>query len=176
MDRGVNVERTRSQIRQEMIKWEIDPSEYEIDWEYNPNNLREKCPGAIVRFMRNRVWQEISCYRFSSRSENLRQCYLLIERLRIAERHGVSYKGLTSSKAVAETKPANSMDEKQELQDAYDLLGCDSKDNVEMIKRVFQVKVQYVHPDKEGGDAERFKRLQHAYDLIMKSKGVGAAS
>jgi DnaJ-domain-containing protein 1 len=167
----VEVDKTRAEIRRQMAMWEIDPSEFEILWEEerDASGRINRLPGAKVRYMRNNQWQEIACYGFSSRAINLRQCLLLLERLRIAEQHGVQYQGLTFTKEVATVGAETGR--KQDLLDAYDILGVSPDDPVDLIKDVYKRKSMYYHPDK-GGDPERFKRLDKAYNLILESRGA----
>ena len=168
--RSVEVDVTRQEIRDEFARWHIDRSDFEILWDTNPNFPTTRLPGAIVRFYRQNIWQEISCFRFRSRAENLRQCFLLLQRLRIAEKYGVQYAGLTSSKSVVSTNNAPT-GEKEALLDAYDRLGVSPDDPIELIKDVFRKKSMYYHPDK-GGTDEKFTKLRNAYELIMKSRGA----
>ena len=171
MVKRVEVDKTRSQIRHQFALWDIDPSEFEILWEEERDGAGRihRRPGARVRYMRNGQWQEIACYGFTSRAVNLRQCFLLLERLRIAEQHGVQYQGLTFTKELATTSPEISR--KESLLDAYDILGVSPDDPPDLIKSVYQKKSMFYHPDK-GGDPEKFKRLTKAYDLICGSRGV----
>jgi len=162
-----DIDETRRQIRRNFALWDIDPSEFEIMWEESKEGGRR--PGAIVRFLRNTKWQIITCYNFPTRAENLRQCFLLIERLRIAEQHGVQYEGLTSTKEIATTTQEAAR--KQDLLEAYDILGVSPDDPVELVKDVYRRKSMYYHPDK-GGEAEKFKRLTNAYEMVMKSRGA----
>ncbi len=165
----VALDTTRAQIRHQFALWDIDPSEFEIIWEEEREGGRLiRRPGAKVRYMRNGQWQEIACYGFPTRAENLRQVFLLLERLRIAEQQGVQYQGLTFSKDLA-TVGAES-GRKQDLLDAYDVLGVSPDDPLELVKDVYRRKSMYYHPDK-GGDQEKFKRLSQAYDLVMKTRG-----
>lgn len=167
----VPVDETRRQIRHQFALWDIDPSEFEILWE---NELKtgvgsSRLPGATVRYLRNGTWQTIACLSFPNRAQNLRQCYLLLQRLRIAEQQGVQYEGLTYSKELATTTGESAR--KESLLEAYDVLGVAPDDPVEMIKDVYRRKSMYYHPDK-GGSEEKFKRLNKAYEMIMKSRGV----
>ncbi len=85
MPRVVDIDQTRLEIRHTFALWDIDPSEFEIIWEEDRSSGRIiRRPGALVRYMRNGNWQEVACYGFQTRSMNLRQCFLLLERLRIA--------------------------------------------------------------------------------------------
>ncbi|MBA7478239.1 hypothetical protein ES707_13662 [subsurface metagenome] len=171
MARAVDVDKTRSAIRHTFALWDIDPSEFEILWEEERDTSGRifRRPGAKVRYMRNDQWQEVACYGFPNRALNLRQCFLLLERLRIAEQHGVQYQGLTFTKEVAKTSAESSR--KQDLLDAYDILGVAPDDPVALIKDVYRRKSQYYHPD-HGGEQEKFKRLTSAYELILKSRGA----
>jgi len=173
MARTVDLEITRREIRHTFDLWDIDPSEFEIQWEEERSGTRvTRRPGVTVRYTRNGQWQQIACYAFPTRAKNLRQCFLLLERLRIAEQQGVQYQGLTFTKdmATASTE-ASGASKKEELLDALDTLGVSPDDPVELIKRVYANKSQFYHPDK-GGDPEKFKRLTRAYELILKSRGA----
>ncbi len=166
----VDVDKTRSQLRHQFALWDIDPSEFEIVWEEDRSSGRiERRPGATVRYMRNGQWQSISCFGYPNRAANLRQCFLLLERLRIAEQNGVQYQGLTFTSALSTTTTAGEKNRRESILDAYDILGASPDDPIELIESVFRKKSMFYHPDK-GGDAEKFKRLNAAYELIMKSR------
>ena len=170
MARTVDVDQTRREIRHTFSLWDIDPSEFEILWEEDRSSGRIiRRPEARIRYMRNGQWQEIACYGFPTRAANLRQCFLLLERLRIAEQHGVQYQGLTFTKDLATTPSEASR--RETLLDAYDILGVSPDDPMDLIKSVYQKKSMFYHPDK-GGDSEKFKRLTKAYELICESRGT----
>lgn len=166
----VDVDKTRTEIRRQMTLWGIDPSEYEIIWqEERRSTWIDRLPGATLRYMRNGKWQSISCFGYPSRGENLRQVFFLVERLRIAEQHGVQYSGLEFSKELTVTgNPESQRQEK--LLDAYDMLGVRPDDPVEMIKKSYTLKATFYHPDK-GGTDDKFKRLTEAFEAIMASRG-----
>lgn len=165
----VDVDITRNQIREMFRKWGIDRSETEILWEESKDGRR--LPGAVVRYMRSGKWQEVSCHIFNTRVANLRQIYLLLDRLRIAEDNGVAYAGLSGSKKLVPAGTNNETSRKESLLDAYDVLGASPDDPVELIKDIYRRKSNYYHPD-HGGNAERFKRLTDAYNFIMKERGL----
>ncbi len=48
----------------------------------------------------------------------------------------------------------------------YRILGVEPGDPPEMVTAVFRAKVKILHPDKQTGNAEKFKRLKAAYDAI----------
>ncbi len=165
---GVPVDKTRRDIRHTFLKWDIDHSEFEILWEEDLGRGR-RGPGVRVRYLRNGIWQEVACFGFPNRPENLRQCFLLLDRLRIAERFGVQYAGLTFTKEI--TAVDKEQTKREDLLEAYDFLGVSPDDPIELVKDVFQKKCHFYHPDK-GGSAEKFKRLNNAYERICESRGA----
>lgn len=169
MKRTVDVDQTGREIRHTFALWDIDPSEFEIVWEEDRSSGRiARLPEATVRYMRSGKWQSVSCFTFPNRAANLRQCFLLLDRLRIAEQQGVQYEGLTHTTEIVASSGESGR--KSNILDAYDILGVSPDDPIAMIKDVFRKKSMYYHPDK-GGDAEKFKRLNSAYELVMKSRG-----
>ncbi len=172
MARTVELDQTRREIRQTFARWDIDPSEWEIIWEEERSGTRTlRRPGVTVRYLRNGQWQQIACLAFPTRAKNLRQCFLLLDRLRIAEQQGVQYQGLTFTKEMATMSGENSgASKKEELLDALDTLGVSPDDPIELIKKVYANKSSFYHPDK-GGDEAKFKRLTKAYELVLKSRG-----
>lgn len=163
-----DVDDTREDIREMFRKWGFDRSETEILWDETKDHSR--LPGAIVRYLRKGAWQEVSCRAFPARSQNLRQIFLFLDRMRIAEDNGVAYTGLTGSKDL--TTVNNELTRKEDILDAFDILGASPDDPIEMVKEIYRKKVTYYHPDKPGGNPEKFKRLQSAYETICKSRNV----
>lgn len=172
----VDVDRTRHQIRNMFSQWGIDPSEYEIVWqdETLTTGVRRRLPGATIRYLRDSKWQTVSCLSKWDRATNLRQLFLFLDRIRKSEKVGIQYQGLSYTTEVtssAKASSTNERDRKEDLLDSYDILGASPDDPLELIKDIYRKKVLYYHPDK-GGDPERFKRLQKAYEVIMESRGA----
>lgn len=50
--------------------------------------------------------------------------------------------------------------------DYYDVLGVGKTASADEIKKAFRRKAVELHPDKEGGDEEKFKELNEAYEVL----------
>jgi len=157
----VTTEQTMRELRAMFNKWDVEM------WEPIPD--KERAPGVTVRYLRVGAWQQAHCNAFPMRDQNLRQIYLLLDRLRIAEKNGVSYTGLTSTKDLVASSPEGQA--KTKLQDAYFILGVTPSDPMELIKQVYQRKATFYHPD-HGGDKGKFIQLQQAYEAICQAQGV----
>jgi len=160
------IDRTLADLRDCFRKWEIELFET-IPKEQVDRGYRGQ--GMIVNYFRAGKWQHIECYSFPRKEINLRQCFLLLDRLRIAEQQGVSYAGLASTTELVRATPE--MKAHDDLMDAYGILGASPDDPDALIKDVYQKKVMFYHPDR-GGDANKFKRLQNAYEVICKARGI----
>ncbi len=170
---AIDVDKTRAEIRRQMQLWGTDASEFEVVWQEQRDGQGRitRMPGATLRYMRGGKWQVISCYGYPSRAANLRQILFLVERLRIAEQHGVQYEGLAYSTELTSAEPEGQR--KQDILEAYDILGISPDDPLGLIDDVYRKKSMYYHPDKadKGGTDEKFKRLNAAYELIKKNRG-----
>ncbi|MDP2659430.1 MAG: J domain-containing protein [Dehalococcoidia bacterium] len=166
----VPVDVTRQEIRAMFKRWEIE--DWEVVWDdMGKERYGLSKPGVRVEYWRNGVKQMVTCKTQRTRAENLRSCYFLMDRLRIAEQKGVQYYGLTSSKEVAINGEPPAEDKGETLADAYDILGVSPEDPIDLVKGVYKKKVSFYHPDV-GGDQERFKAVQKAYETICQARGV----
>jgi len=55
-------------------------------------------------------------------------------------------------------------------QDYYETLGVDRNASQDNIKKAFRKLAQKYHPDKEGGDQEKFKEINEAYSVLSDEK------
>jgi len=50
--------------------------------------------------------------------------------------------------------------------DYYEILGIDKKASKDEVKKAFRKLAHKLHPDKKGGDAEKFKEVNEAYTIL----------
>ncbi|MBA7593735.1 hypothetical protein ES703_00666 [subsurface metagenome] len=159
IDTRKTVSQTLADLRKLFSRWEME------DWEPLPD---ETGPGYRVRYYRNRSWTEIGSFYQPSKAMNLRVCYQVIDNMLRWEARGVT--GLIKGTAFMGGDLVTTTRSKTEsFEEACATLGVDPESSFEEVRRVYQVKVQFSHPDK-GGDPERFKRIQKAFELIEKVK------
>lgn len=51
--------------------------------------------------------------------------------------------------------------------EAYRLLGLDPDADFEEVRQAYREKVKSVHPDRDGGDEDEFKRVNEAYEVLQ---------
>jgi molecular chaperone DnaJ len=54
--------------------------------------------------------------------------------------------------------------------DYYNILGVDKNASQEEIKKTFRKKAHQCHPDKQGGDEQKFKEINEAYQVLGDAK------
>ncbi len=158
IDTDKTVPATLADLRRLFTDWEIE------DWEPIPAKDRS----YSVRYLKAGQWIEINSQLQPSKSMNLRVCYQVIKYLKLWENRGVTgiARGVTFVGGLVPVKEAA----REDYEQSCATLGVEPETTWEEIKRVYAVKVQFAHPDK-GGDAERFKRIQKAYEYLKKVKG-----
>lgn len=159
IDSDKTVSETLADLRRVFKEWSIE------DWEPVPGTDGRS---YSVRYLRSSQWTDISSQLQPTKSMNLRVCYQVIMYLRLWENRGVTgiAKGVTFVGGIV---PSKNQD-KEDYEQSCAVLGVEPTASVEEIKSVFRAKAQFAHPDK-GGDEERMKRIQKAFDYIMKVKG-----
>lgn len=55
------------------------------------------------------------------------------------------------------------------MENLYEILGVSENATQDEIKKAYRIKAKELHPDKEGGDEELFKRVSAAYDILSDS-------
>ena len=160
IDTSKKVQETLADVRKLMRDWGVE------DYEPIPG---EDGRSYAIRYLRGKVWMEISSSLQPTKAQNLRALYWAIHNLKTWGERGLT--GLAGGVTfVGGLVPTGKGGDRESFDEACEILGVDHDAPVEEIKRIFQIKVQRHHPD-HGGDPERFKRLQKAYDLILKVKG-----
>lgn len=153
------VSQTLADLRRLFADWGIE------EWEPIP----EKDGRAYtVRYLKAGQWVAISSQLQPTKSTNLRVCYWVIKNLKLWENRGVTgvAKGVTFVGGLVPVKEGA----REDFEECCATLGVEPDASWEEIDRVYKVKAQYAHPDK-GGDPNRFKRIQKAYEYLRKVKG-----
>lgn len=161
------VEKTLSDLRDCFRKWQIEL------FEVVPREKVEKGyvgPGMRVSYFRADKWQSVECMNFPTKASNVRQCFLLLDRLRIAEQQGVSYAGLSSTTELIKAGPEVAA--RSELVEAYGIVGVAPDDPDSLLKQVYRAKSMVYHPDVNKEDEDKMKRLNNAYEVICKARGI----
>jgi hypothetical protein len=172
MSKPTTADRTRSDIRHLFDLWRIEQfSIVREQVEYARGGL-VKGNGATVTYLRKTGWQTVTCVAGDNYADNLRRIFLFLDRIRLAEKQGVAYQGLSSSKDIVKTTADPRLTEQENLKEAYDFLGVKSTDPFELIEKLYKSRATYFHPDNSTGDEFLMKRLNTSFDLIKKERGV----
>ncbi len=169
----VDATRTRNDLRHMFDLWGIEQFSILREQEEYVSGGLKRGNGVTVSYLRKGQWQTVYCGH-SDYADNMRSIFHFLDRVRIAEKTGIAYQGLSSTKDLVTTTTGSTngnTEAKENFEDACDVLGVEPASSWEEIDRVYKVKVQYAHPDK-GGDPEKFKRIQKAYEYIKQVKGV----
>ncbi|MBA7608332.1 hypothetical protein ES703_15509 [subsurface metagenome] len=159
IDTDKTVSQTLADLRRLFADWGID------DWEPIPDKDGRS---YSVRYLKVGQWTAISSQLQPTKSTNLRVCYWVIRNLKLWENRGITgvAKGVTFVGGLVPVKEGA----REDFEECCATLGVEPDASWEEIDRVYKVKAQYAHPDK-GGDPNRFKRIQKAYEYLRKVKG-----
>lgn len=160
IDSEKTVAETLVDLRKLFSDWSI------TDWEPIPG---QDGRSYSVRYFRGQ-WIEIKSELQPTKAHNLRVCYQVIQYMKLWENRGITgiAKGVTfvGGGLVPTREDAN----RENYEESCATLGVPSDASWEEIDRTYKLKVQFAHPDK-GGDPERFKRVQAAFEYLKKVKG-----
>lgn len=130
-------------------------------------------PAYSVRYLQAGAWITVTSTLQPTKAQNLRQCYIVVHNMFVWQDRGVTGVAGTQAFMVTGLVPVNSKRTGgDDFAEACVTLGVEPTDNLDEIEAVYRVKVQRAHPD-HGGDAERFKRLNAAIEMIRKVKVKG---
>ena len=160
IDTSKTVSETLKDLRGIFIMWGIE------EWEPIPD---EDGRGYSVRFLRGKEWTTIHSNLQPAKAQNLRVCFWVIKNMKVWGERGITGAAQGVS-FIGGLVPSGKTGDRENFEEACAIVGIDPGASLEEIKRLYQIKVQYAHPDK-GGDPERFKRLTKAYEYILKVKG-----
>ncbi|WP_128476426.1 J domain-containing protein [Halorussus pelagicus] len=73
-------------------------------------------------------------------------------------RAGADARGGRRAQTVGDTEPTP--------REAYRVLGLDADADSDEVRRAYRQRVKSVHPDRESGDEEEFKRVTEAYEVL----------
>lgn len=152
------VSETLADLRRIMKQWRVE------DFEPIPGDDGR---AYSVRYLRGGVWTEVRSRLQPTKAHNARQ---VVQYLKLWGERGIEglAQGVSFVGGLVPTKPARD----ESFDEACATLGVEPTVSMEEVTKVWRAKVSFAHPDAPGGDADRFKRLQAAYELICKVKGV----
>jgi len=172
MGNSVDANRTRNDLRNMFSQWKVADYSIQREQEEYVGGWLKRGEGVTVQYLRKGEMQTVFCNHYEDYAKNIRSIFLFMDRVRIAEKSGISYQGLSSTKDLVKSTATDTKSEEQEgIDDAYDVLGVKADDTTEMVKKAYTMKVNFYHPDRPGGNDEKFKRVTRAYETIMKSRG-----
>lgn len=170
MGTRVDANRTRNDLRHMFDLWGIDQFSIMREQEEYVSGGMKRGNGVTVTYLRKGEWQTVFC-NHSDYGDNMRSIFLFLDRVRIAEKSGISYQGLSSTKDLVRSSSNAKLETEETLDDAYDVVGVKKDDPTDLIKKVYGDKIKYYHPDVAGGNESKSKRINAAYETIMKSRG-----
>lgn len=167
IDTEKTVSQTLADLRRLFKNWEIE------EWEPIPDDDGRS---YSVRYLRGNQWTVISSRMQPNKTMNLRVCYQVITYLKLWENRGVTgiARGVTF---VGGGLVATGNVDRESFEESCAVLGVDTDASLQEIEKVWRLKAQFYHPDTKKTDpekqeaTERFKRIQRAYDYILKVKG-----
>lgn len=131
-----------------------------------PRGAEPTDPGVAVYFAREQRTYCIATDVYARVDENLRAIALTVEAMRAIERHGAGQMveaALTGFRALPAS--ASSMEPYW-----WQVLNVDVLCPLETAQAAYRQLAAQTHPDKQGGDRERFERVQAAWEQAQKAR------
>lgn len=123
-----------------------------------------KEPGVCAYFDLREQHIAIPCDRWNKVQDNVRAIALTIEAMRGMERWGAKHM------ITALFTGFNALPEKTG-ESCWEILGVPAGATEKAIKDAYRARAMETHPDKPGGSAEAFGRVQAAYNLAVQNAG-----
>ncbi len=136
-------------------------------------------PGVILEFEKPEVDKEggvhyikmrLPCDTYNQWEDNLRAVAMVLEGLRMIDRHGVSQGAQYQGYLALPPKPGEMTIEDAALFLAENSEGAAAVGSIMAFKSFaemcYKTAAKSLHPDKEGGNAEQFAQLENAMSML----------
>lgn len=180
-------------LRDELEKLDVDPSrtmvqmavnrsDIRVDGTLRANARRASHPGVILTFETEHGPVIMPCDTYESERDNLRAIALSLKALRSVNRYGVTKKG-EQYRGFGALPPAGGSSAKMTARTAAEIMldvvrngiGSYAFDHVDadamladhhVVITAYRVAARFTHPDKHGGDGERFRIVNAAKTVL----------
>lgn len=134
------------------------------------DSVREH-PGVILSFDTKDGPFSYPCDTFRTLEDNVRAIALTLEHLRAVNRYGVTQRGeqYRGFSALPMPRDDGALTREEALELIVGIPAAMLNEEMltpDFLKSKWRERVQAAHPDKPGGDAELFKRVQRARDVL----------
>lgn len=157
--------------KQVVLQMALQPSDIRVDG-LPRASAKPSHPGVILAFQTKRGPLSFPCDTYDRYEDNLRAIALSLEALRSVDRYGVTgngeqYRGWERL-PPPETHEGWTLEQAQAFIDQVNDGQADWSIRVHAENAIRRAEMK-THPDIQGGDAEKFKLVQHARIVILKS-------
>jgi len=166
---------TRSQafenILDELATWEgVTDVQLDTGAEHqqrNPNKPYASAsyddPGVVTHFTRDGDQMAAACDRWDNPRDNAQDLYHYLHETRMQEQRGT----VTAESEYQKLRLPSGEDATAADPPPHVVLGVDPDAVPSEIASAYRERVKEVHPDREGGDEEAFKRVQRAKEAML---------
>ena len=155
--------------KQVVLQMALQPSDIRLDGMPRVN-AKPSHPGVILSFQTKRGPLSFPCDTYDRYEDNLRAIALSLEALRSVDRYGITGNG--EQYRGWERLPPPETHEGWTAYQAQEFIGgivaVWDWSSREAAERAIREAEKATHPDIQGGDAEKFKLVQHARVTILK--------